>query len=188
MPVNRPYDPVSWNEVTTDAFHDQPRCDTLRTAAAAANTPWTALFCSHPSTWSRGKIEERGTSMASEMLLRRINSICRLGGGERRPRLFGRGEGLRRLVSPASHPSFCSNACEQATAGSASKVRPLLYPPNFSQEWMRCLFSSCNLARSCNLAHGQSIEYSWTDFSNKSTCFWRLYNGWRFSWSERINK
>ncbi|XP_037443661.1 uncharacterized protein LOC119312040 [Triticum dicoccoides] len=59
--------------------------------------------------------------MASEMLLRRIHSICRLAGGDRRPQLFSRVEGLRRPVSPASHPSFCSVACEQAGAGSASK-------------------------------------------------------------------
>ncbi|KAI5003355.1 hypothetical protein ZWY2020_030515 [Hordeum vulgare] len=58
--------------------------------------------------------------MASEMLLRRISSICRLAGVERRPLLLNGGEGLRRLVSLASHPSFCSSACEQAGAGSAS--------------------------------------------------------------------
>uniref|UniRef100_A0A453LYR1 Uncharacterized protein n=1 Tax=Aegilops tauschii subsp. strangulata TaxID=200361 RepID=A0A453LYR1_AEGTS len=93
-------------------------------------------------TWSRGKLEERGTGMASEMLLRRIHSICRLAGGDRRPQLFGRGEGLRRLVSPASHPSFCSSACEQAGAGSASKVRPSLLYPQISPRngWMQGLF------------------------------------------------
>ncbi|XP_044985108.1 uncharacterized protein LOC123452517 [Hordeum vulgare subsp. vulgare] len=59
--------------------------------------------------------------MASEMLLGRISSICRLAGVERRPLLLNGREGLRRLVSLASHPSFCSSACEQAGAGSASK-------------------------------------------------------------------
>nr|XP_020154908.1 uncharacterized protein LOC109740284 isoform X1 [Aegilops tauschii subsp. strangulata] len=64
----------------------------------------------------QGKARREGVYMASEMLLRRIHSICCLA-GDRRAQLFGSGEGIHCLVSPVSHPSFCSNAYEQAGAG-----------------------------------------------------------------------
>uniref|UniRef100_A0A0D9VZR7 Uncharacterized protein n=1 Tax=Leersia perrieri TaxID=77586 RepID=A0A0D9VZR7_9ORYZ len=50
--------------------------------------------------------------MASELVLRRIQAICRLS-GHHRLQLFSRAEGLRRL-SPASYQSFSSSACGQA--------------------------------------------------------------------------
>ncbi|XP_006650680.1 uncharacterized protein LOC102721434 [Oryza brachyantha] len=49
--------------------------------------------------------------MASELVLGRIQAICRLT-GHRRLQLFSGGEGLARL-SPASYRSFCSSVSGQ---------------------------------------------------------------------------